>query len=538
MALPAARRPGRRRNRRRAAVALISTGAAMAATTLLLVPSATASSHREAPLIAGDPAVDNTDVWAFTSPDRPDTVTLIANWWPLSEPNGGPTYFPWAEGAHYDVNIDSNGDAKPDLTYRWVFKTQDHRDGTFLYNNGPVTSLNDKNLLFRQTYDLIVIDAAGHQKTLLKDAPAAPSNLGAASIPDYAGLTRQAALTVPGGGKSFAGQSEDSFFLDLRVFDLLYGGNLTELGHDTLAGYNVNTVALQVPKSELALNGNPAANPVIGIWSSTEKQTMQLTPGKASPTGDYVQVSRLGSPLINEVVVPAPMKDAFNASQPVGDAGNKPFIDRVADPEVPHRIQQIYGLPAPAAPREDLKELFLTGITDKTGSQITMGPLNSQLDNADVKPAAFQPAEELRLNMSTPVTAQPNRLGLLGGDKQGYPNGRRLGDDIIDIEEQALEGALRHEPVATALIAGDLVNTNDKPFLDHFPYVATANNQAVNTNGQLIGVPPGIATGPLVPAVPLGTGAGAVALIGMGSWMLRRRPVQDRADGDGAPTVD
>jgi hypothetical protein len=137
-----------------------------------------------------------------------------------------------------------------------------------------------------------------------------------------------------------------------------------------------------------------------------------------------------------------------------------------------------------------------------------MGPLNSQLDNADVKPDQFQPSDQLRLNMSTPVTAEPNRLGLLAGDKQGYPNGRRLGDDIIDIEEQAIEGALRGKPVAAALIAGDLVNANQKPFLDSFPYVSTANNQAVNTNGQLIGIPPGIGTGPLVPAVPLGTGAG------------------------------
>lgn len=517
MALPAATRPMRRR---RVAVTFIATGIALATTGLALIPSASASSHREAPLIAGDPKVDNTDVWAFTSPDQPDTVTMIANWAPLSEPNGGPTFYPWAEGAHYDINVDSDGDAKPDLTYRWIFQTQDNREGTFLYDNGPVTSLDDENLLFRQTYDLLLIDSAGNTQTLLDDAPAAPSNTGAASMPNYADLTQQAVFKLPGGGKAFAGQSDDSFFLDLRVFDLLYGGNLTEIGQDTLTGFNANTLAIQVPKSALALNSNPEANPVIGIWSDTEKQSMRLSPGKETPVGDHVQVSRLGSPLINEVIVPAPMKDAFNASQPVGDAGNQALLDRVLDPEVPKLIQQIYGIPAPAAPREDLAEVFLTGITDKTGDQIKRGPLNSQLDNTDVNPNRFQPSEQLRLNMSTPVTANPNRLGLLAGDQQGYPNGRRLTDDIIDIEEQVIEGAARGDAVAAALTAGDLVNANEKPFLSTFPYVSTANNTSVNqTSGGGV-LPEGLPSGPL--PIPMGTGLAGLAVIGFGTWMLRR----------------
>ncbi|MGH4026633.1 MAG: DUF4331 domain-containing protein, partial [Pseudonocardiaceae bacterium] len=293
MALPAVARPGRRR---RVAITLIATGTVLASTALILIPSAGASSHREAPLIALDPSVDNTDVWAFTSPDSPDTVTMIANWAPLSEPNGGPTFYPWAEGAHYDINVDSDGNSEPDLTYRWIFETQDGRDGTFLYNNGPVTSLDDENLLFRQTYDLQLIDAAGNVQTLLDNAPSAPSNLGAASVPNYADLTQQAIFELPGGGKSFAGQSDESFFLDLRVFDLLYGGNLTEISQDTLTGFNSNTLAVQVPKSVLAMNGNAEANPVIGIWSDTEKQTLQLSPGEATPVGEHVQVSRLGSP--------------------------------------------------------------------------------------------------------------------------------------------------------------------------------------------------------------------------------------------------
>jgi len=534
MEFPAAARPGRRR---RVGVSCIATGTAMAITALILIPSANASSHREAPLIAGDPAVDNTDVWAFTSPDQPDTVTMIANWQPLAEPNGGPTFYPWAEGAHYDINVDSDGDSAPNLTYRWIFETQDGRDGTFLYNNGQVTSLDDENLLFRQTYDLLLIDDEGNEQTLLEDAPAAPSNIGAASIPDYAGLTQQAVIDLPNGGKSFAGQGDEPFFLDLRVFDLLYGGNLTEIGQDTLAGYNSNTLAIQVPKSELALNGNPEANPVIGVWSDTEKQTMRLTPGEENPTGEYVQVSRLGSPLINEVIVPAKMKDAFNASQPVGDAGNQALLDRVTEPEVPQLIEQIYGLPAPAGPRNDIVEVFLTGITDKTGDEINMGPLNSQLDNADVNPEEFQPSDQLRLNMSTPVTAAPNRLGLVANDMQGYPNGRRLVDDIVDIEVLVIEGFFRPEPVAAALLAGDVVNANQSPFLDVFPYVATANNQSVNSalGGQVL--PPGVPSGPL--PIPTGSGLGALGLIGIGigAWMLRC-PAKDLARGQVPPAVD
>lgn len=533
MASPAATPP---RRRRRVAVAFITTGTALAITGFALIPSAGASSHREAPLIAGDPKVDNTDVWAFTSPDQPDTVTMIANWAPLSEPNGGPTFYPWAEGAHYDINVDSDGNAVPDLTYRWIFETQDNREGTFLYNNGPVTSLDDENLLFRQTYDLLLIDSAGNTQTLLEGAPAAPSNTGAASMPDYADLTQQAVLDLPGGGKAFAGQSDESFFLDLRVFDLLYGGNLTEIGQDTLTGFNSNTLAIQVPKSALALNGDPEANPVIGIWSDTEKQSMQLSPGEETPVGDHVQVSRLGSPLINEVIVPAPMKDAFNASQPVEDAGNQALLDRVLDPEVPKLIQQIYGIPAPAAPREDLVEVFLTGITDKTGDQIDRGPLNSQLDNADVNPDQFQPSEQLRLNMSTPVTAEPNRLGLLAGDEQGYPNGRRLVDDIVDIEVQVIEGAARGEAVAAALIAGDLVNANDKPFLDTFPYVPTANNTSVNqTSGGGV-VPEGLPPGPL--PIPMSTGLAGLAVIGLGAWMLRRSPARELRSQSDSPAAD
>jgi len=482
-----------RPSRRRLTVTLAAVGAVVASAAFAgLMPGvATASSHREAPLIASDPPVDNTDVYAFTSPDKPDTVTLSANWYPFEEPNGGPNFYPWAQNAHYDINVDSDG--KPDMKFRWQFHTQDLRGNkTFLYNNGPVTSLDDENLLFRQTYDLTEIRSDGKSKTLIKGGPVAPSNTGKASMPDYGKLRSQAVATLPdNGGKVFAGQAADSFFLDLRIFDLLYGGNLSETGQDTLKGYNVNTLSIQVPKDYLALNSNATNNPVIGVWSDTEKQSTILTPGKKTSVGPYVQVSRLGNPLVNEVVSASGMKDAFNGSTPAQDATNTAFIGRVLKPEVPALIEAIYGIKAPKTPRNDLVEIFATGIAKNAptldGSKAPIqADLNSQILNKDVDPKKFAPAEELRLNMAVPVTANPNRLGVLAGDFQGFPNGRRLTDDVVDIELQALEGAVQTLPVkiVAPLAAGDGVDVNPKGFGDRFPYVGLPYNASVNTAGS------------------------------------------------------
>jgi len=483
-----------RRSRRRVTMSMAAAGVVLAGAALAgLAPGvASASSHREAPLIASDPPVDNTDVYAFTSPDKPDTVTLTANWYPFEEPNGGPNFYPFAQNAHYDINVDSDGNGKPDIKYRWQFHTQDLRDNTtFLYNNGPVTSLTDPNLLFRQTYDLTEIRSDGTSKNLIKGGAVAPSDTGPASMPNYRTLRDQAITKLSCGcGQVYAGQAADSFFLDLRVFDLLYGGNLTETGQDTLKGYNVNTISIQVPKDYLALHGNAKKNPVIGVWSDTEKQSTILTPGKRTSVGPYVQVSRLGNPLVNELISAAGMKDAFNGSTPNQDATNTAFIGRVLNPEVPKLIQAIYGIPAPRTPRNDLIEIFATGIATNAptldGSKAPIqADLNSQILNKDVDAKKFTPAEEIRLNMGVPVTATPNRLGVLGGDLQGFPNGRRLTDDVVDIELQALEGAVQKLPVkiVPALAAGDGVDKNPKGFGDHFPYVGLPYNQDVNIAG-------------------------------------------------------
>ena len=423
-----------------------------------------ASSHREAPLVAADPQIDTTDVYAFVSQDRPDTVTLIASWIPFEEPAGGPNFYAWGDGVHYDINIDNDYDAKPDITYRWVFANRYRDPNTFLYNTGPVTSLNDPDLNFRQTYDLIRINRDnGNQKTVVNEAVSAPSNVGAASMPNYNGNLFDAATVEFGSGPSmtWAGQSDDAFFLDLRVFDLLYGADLSEVGDDTLAGFNVNTLALQVPKSDLAQSKDADANPIIGIWSTTSRKStdVQSADGSRQNQDKYVQVSRLGMPLVNEVVIPVGLKDYFNASKPTQDGA---ALGLVQDPELPHLLNAVYGLDVPDSDpntagiqRADLISVFLTGV-DK---------LN--------KPDGGMPSEMIRLNMSIPPCSSTcSRLGVLGGDLAGFPNGRRLSDDIIDESLRVVLGVLlpNHQKIADTI--GDGVAANDVPFNTRFPYVA------------------------------------------------------------------
>jgi hypothetical protein len=450
----------------------ISTRALAAAASLAVVAglfalaplTGVASSHREAPLVSADPQIDTTDVWAFVSQDRPDTVTLIASWIPFEEPAGGPNFYAWGDGVHYDLNIDNDYDAKPDVTYRWVFSSRYRNPNTFLYNTGPVTSLNDPDLNFRQTYDLIRINRDnGNQKTVVDDAASAPSNVGAASMPNYNGNLFDAATVEFGSApsKTWAGQSDDAFFLDLRVFDLLYGANLKEVGDDTLAGFNVNTLALQVPKTDLAKGGNADANPIIGIWSTTSRKStrVQLGDGSQQQRGRFVQVSRLGMPLVNEVVIPVGLKDYFNASKPTQDGA---ALGLVQDPELPHLLNAVYGLDVPDSDpnmpgiqRADLISVFLTGV-DK---------LNM--------PKGGTPSEMIRLNMSIPPCSSTcSRLGVLGGDLAGFPNGRRLSDDIIDESLRVVLGVLlpNHQKIADTI--GDGVAANDVPFNTRFPYVA------------------------------------------------------------------
>ncbi|WP_434599512.1 DUF4331 domain-containing protein [Streptomyces sp. A5-4] len=434
-----------RTGRGRGSVALLACGAlaaaglAAAGVAVLEPQSATASSHREAPLISGQPQFDNADVYAFVSPDHPDTTTVVANWLPFQEPAGGPNFYTFATDARYDIHIDSDGDAQDDLLYRFTFKDHRKNENTFLYNTGAVESLDDPDLNFTQTYDIELLrlehNEAVSTHKVAESLPVAPSNVGKASMPDYQALRDHAVQKVPGGLKSFAGQADDPFFLDLRVFDLLYGGDLSEVGNDTIKGYNVNTIALQVPNTYIQ---ESKEQPVVGIYSTTERENAE---------GDWTRVSRLGMPLVNEVVNPVKDKDKFNASSPEGDGD---FLKNVTEPELPKLIEGIYKIKAPAEPRDDLVGVFLTGVKD----------LN--------QPPNVKASEMLRLNTAVKPVAEPKRLGVLDGDTAGFPNGRRLTDDVLDIALQVVEGEL----VGSKNDLGDAVDANDKEFGAAFPYVA------------------------------------------------------------------
>ncbi|MCX4822035.1 DUF4331 domain-containing protein [Streptomyces sp. NBC_01142] len=484
-------------------VALAAGGLVASGVTGLEPGSASASSHREAPLISGQPQYDNTDVYAFVSPDQPDTTTIVANWLPFQEPAGGPNFFKFGDDAQYDVHIDSDGDAQGDLLYRWTFKDHVKNGDTFLFNTGPVTTIDDPDLNITQTYDIDMLRLKNqHVMSTTKiadDLPVAPSNVGKASMPDYQALRDQAVHKLPNGATAFAGQADDPFFLDLRVFDLLYGGNLSEVGNDTLKGYNVNSLALQVPTEHIR---ESAEQPVVGIWSTTQRK---------SASGHWAQVSRLGMPLVNEVVIPVKDKDKFNASAPWNDAQFLPFV---TEPELPKLIEGIYKIKAPAAPRDDLVSVFLTGV-DK---------LN--------KPPHVRPAEMLRLNTAVPPTAEPKRLGVLDGDNAGFPNGRRLTDDVLDIALQVVEGELLDQKNDL----GDAVDENDQKFGGSFPYVALPTSgsrgplaEGTATKGSSLlngGAPVAGSAGDDNTTMIASAAAGAgVLLIGLGlNWLrLRRR---------------
>ena len=404
-----------------------------------------ASSHREAPLISNDPQADHTDVYAFVSPDAPDTVTMIASFNPFEDPAGGPNFFRFGDNVLYEIKIDNNADGVEDITYQFRFTSQVVNPNTFLYATGPITSLDAATRNMYQTYTVTrvesgrVVSTAGPMRTMY-------DNVGPASTPNYVGNGsginefRQADGST---GRVFAGQTDDPFFLDLRVFDLLYGGNLSEAGTDTLAGFNVHSIAIQVPKNSLK-----AGSPIIGVWSTASRPaTTTRAAGTETSTGNFVQVSRLGMPLVNEVVIPVGQKDKWNGSIPSADGQ---FLSYVTDPEVPKLLQLVYGIQAPATPRNDLVQVFLTGVPG----------LN--------QPAGVKASEMLRLNTDILPTASPARLGVLAADIQGFPNGRRLTDDVLDITLQAAVGILGG--VKTSL--GDGVDRNDIAFRTTFPYLA------------------------------------------------------------------
>jgi len=425
---------------------------------LVMMP-AQASSHREAPLLAQDPMADNTDVYAFVSPDERDKVTLIANFIPFQKPDGGPNFYSFDPNVIYEIHIDNNGDAVEDITYQWRFPTEVRNPATFLYNTGTVTALDDPDLNVRQFYRLTRVDGPRRTGTVTELSgrlPVPPPNIGPRSTPNY-GSIGGGIQQLAGNLRVFAGQRDEGFYVDLGIFDLLgVGSGQIE---DSTAGFNVSSLAIQVPKSALARGGttptsasDPAA--IIGVWSTASRfATRTLVPGGQTHSGALVQVSRLGNPLVNEAVIDLARKDAFNGLEPTGDAA---ALDRVLDPEVPKLLKAVFNVDSPPAPRNDLATIFLTGIPG----------LN--------QPAGVRGSEMLRLNMAIPPSSSPHRLGVLGGDVAGFPNGRRVGDDVLDIVLQAAAGATPLTPAflrSPNNMLGDGVERNDVPYLTSFPYL-------------------------------------------------------------------
>ena len=469
-----------------------------------------ASSHREAPLISMDPAADGTDVYAFISPDKPDTVTIIGSWIPGELPQGGPNYYRFADDVRYTLHVDTNGDAKPDSSFRFNFTTKTKNGNTFLFNTGPIESIASDNWNVVQTY--AIEEANGDKVTKWgENLIVPPVCIGPKSTPDCPKLMAsgiQKISTPDGEMQVFAGPTDDPFWVDLLVFDLLslrpqkapIGYDKPSKGIDGLKGFNVHSIAMQIPIKKLLKGAGD--NTVIGVWATSErKATKTFSAGATSTEGDWVQISRLGMPLVNEVVLPLALKDAFNSLPPDQDyklatsgtpAGNL-LLSSVLTPELQTLLGALYGVPNPGKPRNDLLTIFLTGI--KTGAEFTLqtpgGPVKVPAGTNVNQPTKVTPAEMLRLNVAEPFrygtkgslcSPKPNyKLGLLGGDVCGFPNGRRLQDDVTEIELLAVAGAAY--PVITGdkfdfnakliPVLNDGVDTNDKPFGNSFPYLAT-----------------------------------------------------------------
>ena len=450
----------------------------MGALASAIASAAIASSHREAPFITTRPKVDGTDFYMFNSYEagRTGFVTLIANYQGLQEPQAGPNYFTMDPNALYEIEIDNNGDGVEDLTFQFRFSTVDQglsvMAGTKsipvpLSNIGPLSATSTASQNISETYTLTLVqgnrrsgvatpitDANSGSKTFTKPF----DNIGAKSIPNYAAYANSFihSITIPGcstPGKVFVGQRADGFVVNLgETFDLVNikypvteldpGGNARNLAPNSLGNYNVTSLALEIPASCLVSAGSP----IIGGWTTASvRQAAVINPqpqsahsvgsvgAVAQPTGPSVeggawaQVSRLGSPLVNEVVIGLPDKDLFNASEPKSDAQ---FADYVTNPSLPILLQALFGSAGVKAPnvypRTDLVAAFLTGVSG----------LN--------QPPNVTASEMLRLNTSTAVTpvASQNDLGVLGGDPSGFPNGRRPVDDVVDIELRVAMGVL------------------------------------------------------------------------------------------------
>ena len=440
------------------------------------------SSHREAPEISKDPVADGTDTYAFVSPDKPSTVTLIANFIPLQTPDGGPNFYEFGDDVAYDIKIANSGKGTADIVYRFEFTTKIRNPKTFLYNTGQITSIDSPNWNRPQYYSVSRIEA-GRTKQMASGLTCPPVNVGKRSTPDYAKLAGQAVHSM-GNRRVFAGQRADAFHVDLgSIFDLgaLRPFNEAHLismpnmnGVNSVQSFNVHTIALQVPISDLSRNGDIPKDPskasaVIGVWATASRRKSRMWDAKKGAYvshGPWEQVSRLGNPLFNEVLVPMAEKDKWNHLEPKADSAFAKYVNK---PELQGLLPALYPgvfpkLAAYKKSRADLNAILLTGIPTGVvpGFQNYTGPVESDM---------------LRLNLAIPPSKKPDSGGLVAGDAAGFPNGRRIDDDVVTIELRAIAGATiplvdpSYTPDGAASAITDGTTNTNAALLKSFPYL-------------------------------------------------------------------
>lgn len=500
-----------------------------AAVAAALVTPAQAANHREAPLTALDHKADITDFFAFVSYDDPGKVTMILNVDPLLEPSNGPNYHPFDPEILYTINVDNNHDAKPDVSFEFRFKSEIRLPKVFTGFVGAGTGLaapssspspvppgtpivppaitaldgpGSEGLSLRQSYTVTLVKNG--QRTDLSSTPlfAVPTNVGPRTMPDYPSLADQGIYDLDNGVRVFAGTVDDPFWIDLgAAFDSLNFrpgasgtgipgvlndsqdlSDSTNFAPDDVAGFNVNAIAIEVPITMLTSDGqmHSADQPqaTIGTWGTTSRPKVKVLSsrpgGPALTSNNFIQIQRMGNPLINELIIGTGFKDKFSMSQPKDDGQ---FAGFALDPVLARVLNAIYGdsLPIPAPPRTDLLPLvqYLPPIA---APGTPPGPV----------------ADLLRLNTGIPPTpaGQRSRLGLLtlldgdtgNDDPAGFPNGRRVSDDVTDIAARSVAGVLKILGGNTSFSGfphnriGDGVNANDVPYRETFPYLGLAHS--------------------------------------------------------------
>ena len=485
------------------------------ALTLAVATGAQAANHREAPLTALDHKADITDFFAFVSYDDPSKVTFILNVDPLLEPSNGPNYFPFDPEIVYAIRVDNNHDAVEDLRFEFRFNTEIRAPGVFTGfvgagnglsapGNSPapvkpgtplvppaITALDgpgSEGLSLRQRYTVTLVQ--GRRNTMLANGLiAVPTNVGPRTMPDYAALADQGIYQAEKGVTVFAGTVDDPFWIDLgAAFDSLNFRKLPNgsgipgvlskeqeaddtrnFAADDVAGFNVNAIAIEVPIALLTYDGKAhAANDslaTIGAWGTTSRPQAKIyrRPGETAVLSDrLVQIQRMGNPLFNELIIGTGDKDKFSMSEPRNDAQ---FANYALDPLLARVLNAIYtdALPIPTPPRKDLLPL-VTYMPPIAAPGTPAGPV----------------ADLLRLNTGVKATpaAQRKRMGLLAGDPAGFPNGRRVSDDVTDIAARAVAGVLAGGSFAgfPHNSIGDGVNANDMPYRQGFPYLGLAHS--------------------------------------------------------------